>query len=195
MASSREEVRTETGTESTYGIDVDGVDIVSDEGEGMLIVRAPLEALNEQDINARIMTPQDQAQLVSNIRHRGKLESLPYCALMNGRIEIVSGHHRIQAAREAKLESVLIILDVSGLTRSELIAKQLAHNRLSGYDDPQTLTHLYSLLDTVDDQLESGLSNDEMEVINLSELPDNIAPRLDIEWQTLSLALPAAPDR
>ena len=47
-----------------------------------------------------------QRQLTDNIKKRGQLESLPFCALTQNetRIEIISGHHRIRSAKEALKE-------------------------------------------------------------------------------------------
>lgn len=60
--------------------------------------RVPAECIREQDINARIMKNEMQRQLTDNIKKRGQLESLPFCALTEdgNRIEIISGHHRIR---------------------------------------------------------------------------------------------------
>ena len=85
--------------------------------DGIVLARVPSDLPKEQDINARTMDDDKFNQLVSNIKKRGTLEQLPYCALTNKGVEVVSGHHRMKAARIAGLDTVEILLDRSGLTR------------------------------------------------------------------------------
>ena len=54
---------------------------IADMGSGLIIARVPAECIREQDINARIMKNEMQRQLTDNIKKRGQLESLPFCAL------------------------------------------------------------------------------------------------------------------
>ena len=65
--------------------------------------RCDLDELQEQRKNARTMAPETFNRLVSNIqKDGGKLEALPLChRLANGDIAIISGHHRVRAARSA----------------------------------------------------------------------------------------------
>ena len=160
--------------------------LIADLGENMKIYLAPLDSLREQDVNARILPTQEHNTLVNNIKKRGRLESVPYCAMVDGHIEIVSGHHRIIAAREAGVSECLVLVDESGLSRSEIVAKQLAHNRLSGFDDPQTLRRLFDMLDEPSLILESGLGSDMMEPPAV-DLEQSITPLLDIGWKTVTL--------
>ena len=116
-------------------------------------------------------------RLTNNIRNRGKMESVPYCALVDDKIEIVSGHHRIRAAREAGIKEAPILVDESGLVREEIVAKQLAHNRLSGFDDEATLRQLFASLNDPSLILESGLADD------LMVLPDvDLAVGITRRW-------------
>ena len=71
-------------------------------------------------------------------------------------IEIVSGHHRIQAAREAGLESIHVLLDKSGLSRDEITAKQI----------------VFHSLETDADKLHSGLMQDSLFIANFRAVPD-----------------------
>jgi hypothetical protein len=146
---------------------------------------ADLSTLKEQDVNARVMPTADFAQMVANIKERGQMESVPYCVLSNGKVEIASGHHRIKAAREAGIEEAPILVDESGLSRSEIVAKQLAHNRLVGYDDKDTLSQLFNLLDTTDLMLQSGLSTDLL-LPSDDNLDTLIAPKMDMDWKQVS---------
>ena len=107
-------------------------------------------------------------QLTLNIRKRGILESLPYCARTERGIEIVSGHHRIRALRAAGIKEVYILLDDSGLSREEIIAKQLAHNAIQGYDDKQLLKRLFDQIKDAELRLEAFIRE---ETLNDLKLP------------------------
>jgi len=165
----------------------DYLELLCDLGNGLSLYMAKLDRLREQDINARIMPPKEYAQLVNNIRSRGGLESVPYCVRMNGRVEVVSGHHRIRAAKEAGVNEAPVLIDESGLNRSQIIAKQLAHNRLAGMDDTDTLRQLFQMLTSPSDILTSGLADDLLELPEV-ELEPVLAPHMDMDWRTVSFA-------
>jgi hypothetical protein len=159
--------------------------LLADLGGGLKLYDCSLAALKEQDVNARLMSQADYAQLVNNIRKTGHMESVPYCAVEGDKsdvIQIVSGHHRIRAAKEAGLQRAPVLIDESGLKRPEIVAKQLAHNRISGFDDNDTLRRLFAELDQPDLVLESGLANDLIEVDNV-ELDTLLHPHLDMDWR------------
>lgn len=128
-----------------------------DLGNGLYVCRAHIDSLIEQDKNARVMTPMAFKQLSANIEHRGTLESLPLCAETDRGFEIVSGHHRIRSARAADVFCIHIILDRSGLTRDQIIAKQLAHNSIGGVDNQQVLKELYDSIQDAEARLEAFL--------------------------------------
>jgi hypothetical protein len=133
------------------------MDRLADLGNGLFLERWPIADLKEQDVNAHVMEPSKFNRMVANMKKRGALESVPFCAgapdsidpkqLAEGigrddkvalRIappEIISGHHRVRAGRAAELGDVVVLVDRSGLTRSAITAKQLAHNALVGVDD------------------------------------------------------------
>ena len=129
-------------------------------GSGLIIAKVNIDSVREQDINARIMKREMQDQLTSNIKNRGQLESLPLLAEKDGVLEIISGHHRIKSARAAGMKEIVVIIDVSGLSRSKIAAKQLAHNAISGFDDQDVLKEICKMLDDVDDMLESFVGKD-----------------------------------
>lgn len=152
--------------------------ILSDLGNNLKIAEVDINAeLKEQDLNAQIMSKEAFSQLVANVKKRGGLESLPYCVLKDGKMEIVSGHHRVRACRAAGITKIPVLLDESNLTRSQIIAKQLAHNSIVGTSDKSILRQLYEEMDSIDDKLESFVSVDELakpaisegEVLNLAE--------------------------
>lgn len=160
-------------------------DVVADMGSGLLIAKIKLADIREQDINARIMKTEMQKQLTDNIKKRGQLESLPFCALIDGRIEVVSGHHRLRSAKDAGMTEVFVILDVSGLRRSQVASKQIAHNAINGFDDQSTLREIAKMIDDVDDMLESYIGK---EIIGepMAELEKLIAPKVEFAWKNVT---------
>jgi len=166
---------------------------IVDVGDGLSLCWAAPDELREQDLNPQVMEPTMFRQLTGNVQRRGALESVPFCAIPKGKtdVEIVSGHKRIRAAREAQLERIVILLDTSGLTRSAVAAKLLAHNNISGHSDPEVMAMVAAEIETVDDKLEAYLPK-ELENAEPQELEPLLTPKLDLQWKTVTLAfLPA----
>lgn len=160
-------------------------EVVADMGHGLVVAKIGLCNLREQDINARIMKNETQRQLTDNIRKRGQLESLPFCAIVGERIEIISGHHRIRSAKDSGiLDEIYVILDISGLRRSQIAAKQLAHNAINGFDDQSTLREIAKLIDDVDDMLESYIGNDVLGE-STAELEKLLVPKVEFDWRNV----------
>lgn len=159
-------------------------ELIYDMGSDLVIAKVKLNTLKEQDINARIMKKEMQDQLTANIKSRGQLESLPLLALKDGKLEIVSGHHRIKSARAAGLKEIIAIIDVSGLTRSKIAAKQLAHNAISGFDDESTLREICKMLDDVDDMMESFIGKDILEE-PMSKFDKLLAPAIRFDFKNI----------
>ena len=136
-----------------------GVRVLADLGNKILVATVDINLIREQDKNAHIMKPEMFRQLAENIKNRGALESLPFCALTD-KIEVISGHHRLRASKEIGLKEITVLLDVSGLTRSQIAAKQLAHNAINGFDDPSMLKEIAKLITDVDDMIESFIGKD-----------------------------------
>jgi len=126
-----------------------------DLGQGLELWRIDIDTLLEQDENARVMSRAMFKRLEDTIGRDKRLGALPFCAATDKGIEIVSGHHRIRAAREAGLSEVHAIVDVTGLSKDQIRAKQLAHNSISGEDDEQVLARIYSKIADVEARLES----------------------------------------
>lgn len=143
--------------------------------------------LREQDSNAHVMPPAKFQRLVENVRKRGSLESLPYCVQPGGEgpIEIVSGHHRVRAAGAAGLTNIPVLVDIAAHTRSEIVAKQLAHNALVGYDDQEMLRELLKQIDNSDDLLTTGLSK---EFLPSTEHDAMLlfTPHLGFDWRSIT---------
>lgn len=161
---------------------------IAEMGSGLVIAKVSSEKIREQDINARIMKDEMQKQLTDNIKKRGQLESLPFCALTQDgtRIEIISGHHRIRSGKDAGLKDFFVILDTSGLSRSKITAKQIAHNAISGFDDKATLKELAKMLDDVDDMIESYAGK---EILGEPEgdLEKYLSPTVHFDWKNVLL--------
>lgn len=134
---------------------------IAEMGSGLVIARVSADSIREQDINARIMKNEMQRQLTDNIKKRGQLESLPFCALTHDgeRVEIISGHHRIR----------------------------FAHNAISGFDDQSMLKELAKLMDDVDDMIESYAGKEILEVPD-SEIDKLLSPTLTFDWKNIVFA-------
>lgn len=142
---------------------------------GLSVAKIKTDHLREQDINAHTMPAMMFRQLTANIEDRGMLESLPFCAMVEGRIEVVSGHHRKRAARAAGVEDLIILLDTTGLTRDQIRAKQLAHNSINGIDDPQVVKQIYEMINDAEAKIEAFIDPKDLEI----EFPDHV-PITDI---------------
>lgn len=143
--------------------------------------------LKEADVNAQVMAPKDFDRLTENIRTRGQMESLPYVAQPPGsdELRIVSGHHRTRAAGAAGLTRIPILVDTSALTRSQITAKQIAHNQLVGLSDEAIIRELLKELESVDDFLETGLPEEFLPGV-ATDSPPILMPHADFDWRTMS---------
>ncbi len=101
-----------------------------------------LTALRPARKNARRMNAAMMSRLEENIARDGQLASLPLCWKRGDSYEILSGHHRIQAAINAGVTTGLILYTDSDMSDERRTAIQLSHNSLSGADDVQILLSL-----------------------------------------------------
>jgi hypothetical protein len=147
---------------------------------GMAIWKVHLDSLRERDVNAQVLEDEKFRRLTQNIKKGGELESLPLTTPVPGRNEfyIISGHHRVRAARFAGVMIIHVIVIERELTEDEITAKQLAHNALTGYSDPDVLKALYDSIRDIDARLESGLTELETKL----ELPTPPASSMDFEF-------------
>lgn len=169
--------------------DVSGVVRVAEDLEFRMI---PLDELREQDVNAHVMNRRVFDRLVANMKARGASESAIYGAQIGGEgpVWIVSGHHRYRAARAAGLKAIPGLVDLAPMTRSTVVAKQLAHNALVGQDDAEIVRQLLGEIDNPDDLLATGLDQDALPSPDDTKF-ELFMPRVDFDWQTLSVsALP-----
>lgn len=135
---------------------------ITEIGEKLWLAKVSIDELHEQDINPNSMSNSMFNQLTQNIKKRGTLEQLPYCAETKKGIEIIGGHHRIRSARKAGLKTIYILLDCSKLTRDDIVAKQLAHNNINGMVDPQLTLRLFMNIQDADAKIESYVDTKEL---------------------------------
>lgn len=128
------------------------------------------------DKNARYMTHDMFTSLVDNVKKDGALSSLPLCwKNPEGKLVVLSGNHRVQAATHAGLEFVMILVIERDLTRSEQVAIQLSHNAISGKDDQAILKSLWEEIEDIDLRMYAGLDSellaelDKLEFITISD--------------------------
>ena len=122
--------------------------------EGLKLVYVAVDDVHEQDINAQAMSKAAFDQLVSNIQATGAPESLPLLAKTDKGYEIISGHHRFRASRQAKIKHIMA-LAFDSLSRAHLHAKQLAHNSITGKSDPQIVKMIWDRIDDVSARFEA----------------------------------------
>jgi len=133
--------------------------------DSLVIAKVHVKDVREQDLNARFMPPEMFQQFSKNIKKRGTLEALPYCCLTANGIEIISGHHTIRAFIKAKIgEEIYILLETKPLSRGEIRAKQLAHNSISGLDDPAILKQIYLGIDDAEMRLMAFIDEKKLEL-------------------------------
>jgi hypothetical protein len=147
------------------------VEKLLDLGKGIWICKTHLDNLREQDLNARVMTKEMLEQLSRNIKKREYLESLPYCVETKKGIEIISGHHRVRAARMAGMKEIHILLDTNKLSKSEIIARQIAHNSIAGIDDQQMLKRLFDQIQDADLKLEAFIDPQVLSIEPVDTIP------------------------
>jgi ParB-like chromosome segregation protein Spo0J len=124
-------------------------------GNGLELWKVHPSTLREQDVNARAMSKPMFERLAQTIARDKRLESLPLCAKTERGLEIISGHHRVRAATAAGISEMFVLVDVTGLTRSQIAAKQLAHNAIEGQDNEQLLAEIYRQIEDVESKLEA----------------------------------------
>lgn len=139
--------------------------------------------------NARYMTKDQFLRLVDNIRRDGRLTSTPLVApMVDGRLEVLSGNHRVKAAIAAELDKIDVMRVDSPLTRDQRLAMQLSHNAIAGEDDPHKLRELFDSIGDVDLREYTGLDDEGLDLL-LAELsvPSMATTGLDYKMLTILL--------
>jgi ParB-like chromosome segregation protein Spo0J len=167
---------------------------VLDLGQGLELWKVHPSQLREQNTNARSMPKTMFSRLEQTISRDKRLESLPLCAKTDRGIEIMSGHHRTRAATAAGLQEIFVLVDVTDLSRSQIAAKQLAHNAIEGQDNEQLLAEIYRQIEDAENKLESFI---DPKLLDL-ELPSMKVETLDVSLAfkvVLLIFLPAVKER
>src|ERR1039458_8020783 len=162
-------------------------------GNGLELWKLPVSILREQDANARSMPKAMFERLAQTIGRDKRLESLPLCAKTERGLEIISGHHRVRAATAAGISEMYVLVDVTGLTHSQIAAKQLAHNAIEGQDNDQLLAEIYRQIEDAESKLEAFIDQ-KLDI----ELPKVKIEGLDVEIDfkmVLLVFLPRVKDR
>jgi hypothetical protein len=137
--------------------------------------------------NARYMTAETFQNLATNIEKDNQLASVPLTCddeIKPGKLKVLSGNHRLQAAAKAGLEVFLVFYAPGKLSHEEQVSIQLSHNALEGKDDPKILKELFAEIERVDLKVYSGLDDKILADLESVELPQLRTPTLD--YQSLS---------
>lgn len=147
------------------------------------------------DVNAHFMSKRVYDQLVANIKRDGNLATLPFCWHdADGAIHILSGHHRIDAARDAGVEALLYLYTDGVLSADERTAIQISHNALVGEDDLAILKRQWESIASLEARLYSGLDDERFKSFDPITL--GAFNEKDIRFETIELLfLPAEIER
>lgn len=141
----------------------------------------PIEALYtlSAEENARYMTADQMRRLSGNIKKDGASTSavLIYPDIGINKLVVLSGNHRVEAAKLAGQSVVPVMVIQNYLTPERRVSIQLSHNAITGQDDPNILGRLYESL-SLQYKAYSGLTDDSF----------NVLEKLDID--SLSLGTP-----
>lgn len=157
----------------------------------MSIWKVHIERTREQDKNARVMDKEEFDRLKQNIEGDAALESLPFGYIKendsgNKEFHIISGHHRTRAARSANITELVVLVKNDEMTDDEIKAKQLAHNAIAGYDDPQVLKEIYDSIEDIDQKIASGVREDSFDPDSFRNVrTDDI--KIDFEYKMLRI--------
>jgi hypothetical protein len=120
------------------------------------------KTLKRREVNARYMNPAQFKRLVDNFKTDGRMTGVvTVCLEPDGSLEILSGHHRTDAAIEAGFEQVEVLCITSPLDEERKTAIQLSHNSISGQDNPSILAQMWEGLG-LDAKKFSGLTEDDI---------------------------------
>ena len=80
------------------------------------IAMVPIGQCDLLEKNARFMRAEQYQRLVSNVKRDGCLTSVPFAVKNGERFLILSGNHRVQAAKDAKLSEILVLYSARELS-------------------------------------------------------------------------------
>lgn len=149
------------------------------EGQPYKLAVVPIADLELLEKNARFMRSETFRNLVDNIRREGGISSVPFCWKHEGRYRVLSGNHRVMAAKEAGLSEIPVLYTDRDLSRSEQVAIQLSHNAIVGEDDPIILKELWDEIEDVSLKYFAGLDDKLMDALTPVSLDALSEVRLD----------------
>jgi hypothetical protein len=118
------------------------------------------------DKNARYMKAEQFQALVENVKQDGNLSSLPLCYReKDGTLRVLSGNHRVMAARQAGVKQVLVMVVADEKDMDERLAIQLSHNAIAGQDDLVILKELWESIKDVQARIYAGLDSDTVKAL------------------------------
>lgn len=148
-------------------------------GDGLVLKVVDPSKLTLLKDNARFFKRETFRQLRDNIAADKHLSSVPLCyQYPDGRLEVLSGNHRVQASIEAGLNKIFVLVITNELEKSRRLAIQLSHNALVGEDDQSILANLWAQIDSVADKLYSGLDSEIMKELGEVELINFTTPQI-----------------
>lgn len=152
----------------------------------MQIDYLPMDVLHGNDWNPNTQKDETFNKLVENIEEIGFVEPVMVRPLDDGQFEIVSGHHRVEAAKIVGMEEVPCIIQEDfdeDMTKFQLVRM----NVLRGELDPEKFTNLFNDLA---EKYGSEMTRDMMAMVDQkafdklyidvrSELPKDLQKKLD----------------
>ena len=145
------------------------LNLLNDKLAGVFPYRLELAAPGELKLlekNARYMKAEQFQNLVENVKKDGNLSSLPLCYReKDGKLRVLSGNHRVMAARKAEVESVLVMVLGDEKDADEQMAIQLSHNAIAGQDDLVILKELWESIKDVQARVYAGLDSDTLKAL------------------------------
>ena len=161
-------------------------EFICEAGPNLEIWRVDIKDIKEQDVNAQFMVPEMFNRLSENVKKESRLESIPFTVKREDHFELVSGHHRVRAARKAGLKEILVLADTRDLERSQVVAKQIAHNRLAGESNQDILDRMVKELSNVDDMIEAYVDMKDLGITPPGLSVDGLAIKVD--WRMVTVA-------
>jgi hypothetical protein len=126
-------------------------------------------------------------QLVNNITRDGGLASVPLCHKgKDGILTVLSGNHRVMAARQAGLDRIVVMFIEKDLTKGEKIAIQISHNALVGQDDDVILRELYQEIDDIALKMYAGIDSEVIKELEKLEFTSIAEAKMDFKTITLA---------
>lgn len=141
---------------------------------------ANIDEIDFLENNPRYMKRDMFRRLVENIRHDKALQSVPFCIKNGDRFKVVSGNHRIKAAKEAGVEQIIVMIPDREITKDREKAIALSHNAIDGEDDPLLLKKMYEEIEELDEKLYAGIDMDKIkQILGKVELDNFSGIRID----------------